>query len=243
MHEVSSCGFPHSDIRGSPIMCISPRLFAAYHVFLRPKVPRHPPRVLVRLTTLFYGRLCIAIYTGLCLLSLSICPRQSFIELRSPFALQQLPFCAFSSMFVSGKTLIPTVSCLRLFLEASFLLMSSFSFAYVHFSVRSARSFHICGFQGASRSSRLSGLPSSHGLLSFGAGPFIYTASVLLRVPPSFRLPLYSRFWRPPALPHRLQCSTIGRMRLNRRVRYGYGCFPHTYRHQKFPSYPSITQQ
>ena len=50
MHEVSSCGFPHSDIRGSLIMCISPRLFAAYHVFHRPKVPRHPPRVLVRLT-------------------------------------------------------------------------------------------------------------------------------------------------------------------------------------------------
>ena len=50
MHEVCSCGFPHSDIRGSLIMCISPRLFAAYHVFHRPKVPRHPPRVLVRLT-------------------------------------------------------------------------------------------------------------------------------------------------------------------------------------------------
>ena len=32
--------------------------------------------------------------------------------------------------------------------------------------------------------------------------------------------------WRPPALPHRLQCSTIGRSGLNRRVRDGYGCFP-----------------
>ena len=32
--------------------------------------------------------------------------------------------------------------------------------------------------------------------------------------------------WRPPALPHRLQCSTIGRLGLNRRVRDGYGCFP-----------------
>ena len=32
--------------------------------------------------------------------------------------------------------------------------------------------------------------------------------------------------WRPPALPHRLQCSTIGRLRLNRRVRDGNGCFP-----------------
>ena len=32
--------------------------------------------------------------------------------------------------------------------------------------------------------------------------------------------------WQPPALPHRLQCSTIGRLRLNHRVRDGYGCFP-----------------
>ena len=40
--------------------------------------------------------------------------------------------------------------------------------------------------------------------------------------------------WRPPALPHRLQCSTIGRLRLNRRVRDGNGCFPQAHRHQKF---------
>ena len=33
-------------------------------------------------------------------------------------------------------------------------------------------------------------------------------------------------FWQPPALPHRLQCSTIGRLWLNLRVRDGYGCFP-----------------
>ena len=38
--------------------------------------------------------------------------------------------------------------------------------------------------------------------------------------------------WRPPTLPHRLQCSTIGRLGLNRRVRDGYGCVPQTHRHQ-----------
>ena len=32
--------------------------------------------------------------------------------------------------------------------------------------------------------------------------------------------------WRPPALPHRLQCSTIGRSGLNHRVRDGNGCVP-----------------
>ena len=40
--------------------------------------------------------------------------------------------------------------------------------------------------------------------------------------------------WRPPALPHRLQCSTIGRLRLNRRVRDGNGCFPQAHRYQKY---------
>ena len=32
--------------------------------------------------------------------------------------------------------------------------------------------------------------------------------------------------WHPPALPYRLQHSTIGRSCLNRRVRDGNGCFP-----------------
>ena len=43
----------------------------------------------------------------------------------------------------------------------------------------------------------------------------------------------FSLIRRPPALPHRLQCSTIGRLRLNRRVRDGNGCFPQAHRHQK----------
>ena len=48
--EVSSAGFPHSDISGSLDMCSSPKLFAAYHVFHRLPVPRHSPCALVRLT-------------------------------------------------------------------------------------------------------------------------------------------------------------------------------------------------
>ena len=41
--EVCSAGFPHSEICGSQDMCSSPQLIAAYHVFLRLSVPRHPP--------------------------------------------------------------------------------------------------------------------------------------------------------------------------------------------------------
>ena len=50
MTGVLPAGFPHSDICGSKIICISPQLFAAYHVFLRLLVPRHPPCALLRLT-------------------------------------------------------------------------------------------------------------------------------------------------------------------------------------------------
>ena len=41
------------------------------------------------------------------------------------------------------------------------------------------------------------------------------------------------RLWQPPALPCRLQHSTIGRLGLNHRVRDGYGCSPQAHRHQK----------
>ena len=50
MAGVLPAGFPHSDICGSGLICSSPQLFAAYHVFLRLSVPRHPPYALLRLT-------------------------------------------------------------------------------------------------------------------------------------------------------------------------------------------------
>ena len=52
--KVFSVGFPHSDICGSMCICHSPQLFAAYHVFLRLLVPRHPPCALFRLIFTFY---------------------------------------------------------------------------------------------------------------------------------------------------------------------------------------------
>ena len=48
--EVCSSGFPHSDISGSLDICSSPKLFAAYHVFHRLLVPRHPPCALSSIT-------------------------------------------------------------------------------------------------------------------------------------------------------------------------------------------------
>ena len=50
IREGFSRGFPHSEICGSQCICHSPQLFAAYHVFLRLLVPRHPPCALTSLT-------------------------------------------------------------------------------------------------------------------------------------------------------------------------------------------------
>ena len=50
IHEVFSCGFPHSEICGSMDICSLPQLIAAYHVFHRLLVPRHPPCALTTLT-------------------------------------------------------------------------------------------------------------------------------------------------------------------------------------------------
>ena len=51
--EVFSSRFPHSEISGSMDICSSPKLFAAYHVFHRLLVPRHPPYALISITKRF----------------------------------------------------------------------------------------------------------------------------------------------------------------------------------------------
>ena len=48
--DMTLCGFPHSDVCGSLLVCSSPQLFAAYHVLLRLLVPRHSPCALCSLT-------------------------------------------------------------------------------------------------------------------------------------------------------------------------------------------------
>ena len=48
-------GLPHSDTRGSRAICASPRIFAACHVLLRLRKPRHPPSALLRFSYVFSG--------------------------------------------------------------------------------------------------------------------------------------------------------------------------------------------
>ena len=98
----------------------------------------------------------------------------------------------------------------------------------------------ICGFQGTSsflagfishQNLRTSFLTSDHWSNQlyqqrFPAVPGWHASvgarSIFISTFPCF---LFGR-WQPPALPHRLQCSTIGRLGLNHRVRDGNGCFP-----------------
>ena len=54
--EVHSSRFPHSEISGSKDICSSPKLFAAYHVFHRLLVPRHPPCALSSITNFLLPR-------------------------------------------------------------------------------------------------------------------------------------------------------------------------------------------
>ena len=56
MTGVCPAGFPHSDISGSSDICSSPKLFAAYHVFHRLLVPRHPPCALSSITNFLLSR-------------------------------------------------------------------------------------------------------------------------------------------------------------------------------------------
>ena len=65
VRKVSLRGFPHSDICGSMCMCHSPQLFAAYHVFHRLSVPRHPPCALLRLT--LFSSLPLSVASGMLL--------------------------------------------------------------------------------------------------------------------------------------------------------------------------------
>ncbi len=52
-------GFPHSEIDGSKVVRTSPSLIAAYHVFHRLLMPRHPPNALKTLNRTFtYSKIC-----------------------------------------------------------------------------------------------------------------------------------------------------------------------------------------
>ena len=58
-------GLSHSEILGSILVCKSPKLIAAYHVFRRLQEPRHPPYAL----QYFLTRYTVAYYDCITLIS------------------------------------------------------------------------------------------------------------------------------------------------------------------------------
>ena len=77
-------GLPHSDICGSMIICISPQLFAAYHVLRSLWEPRHPPCALI----------CFSLKIAFTLSSTFFCSSLVNELLRS-----KQPFCRLSTNF------------------------------------------------------------------------------------------------------------------------------------------------
>ena len=59
MTGLQPAGLSHSDIRGSILVCKSPRLFAAFHVLRRLQEPRHPPYALSYFLTPAYSLLSV----------------------------------------------------------------------------------------------------------------------------------------------------------------------------------------
>ena len=99
--ELSSAGFPHSDICGSSDICSLPQLFAAYHVLLRLLVPRHPPYALLRLIN-------------------SSCQHELFM----PSSQTSL----FEVILVLAEVSFPTSFFLKLFFASEFFILPTFLF-------------------------------------------------------------------------------------------------------------------
>ena len=73
-NAIACIGLPHSDICGSQGICPSPQLFAAYHVLLRLREPRHPPYALFSLRYAFKASLSGKVFIWFRLFLLSKIP-------------------------------------------------------------------------------------------------------------------------------------------------------------------------
>ena len=65
MTGLQPAGLPHSEIRGSMLVCSSPRLIAAYHVLHRLSMPRHPPYALTYLSSAILHGPSLRLYDAL----------------------------------------------------------------------------------------------------------------------------------------------------------------------------------
>ena len=180
-------------------ICSSPQLFAAYHVFLRLLVPRHPPCALINLTITLLHSVATVGRSEL----FSVCNLRYLCLLLNDF-----------SFF------------LRIFRCASDVLKLACSFLYKHLFL----DISVCSFQCTIFYSCWLFL-ISHYMLKFLLTSNHWSNQHLCK---TFSWMISFLIRQPPALPCRLQHSTMGRLGLNHRVRDVDGCFPQAHRHRKF---------
>ena len=111
MTALHADGLSHSEIRGSKVICTSPRLIAAYHVLHRLHEPRHPPCALIH----FLGR-CRRNNGGISYFQL--CPAKSGNTSFLSFTLQFRVSICQRSLFLLLKEIVeniglePMTSCM-----------------------------------------------------------------------------------------------------------------------------------
>ena len=198
-------GFPHSEISGSQPVCGSPKLIAAYHVFHRLSVPRHPPCALLCLTFCTVHRMinhsvcCILIINNLAWLFMITIVCRSF---------DQRPIIA----LVNNNLIFALTS-------KTDLVVSMFACFCIRFS-RCQNTLLATCCQDIHRH------PEWRQRDSNSRPPACKAGALPTELCPQINA------WHPPILPCSHPHSTVGRKGLNRRVRDGNGCYPFTHRHQ-----------
>ena len=145
IHDSSSWRFPHSEIHGSRLICSSPWLIAACHVFLRLLMPRHSPCALVRLNSL-YERYLYPLMVHSILSRIAESRFTVFLEFKLAYhrvigKIVLLPF------FYLGKTFNLSIKIFSLVIDLHFFRSTMILFRVSHFSFRFIRfSMNISSF-------------------------------------------------------------------------------------------------
>ena len=98
--------------------------------------------------------------------------------------------------------------------------------------------FSVFGFQGTNPDRDSSVIKDKKHFLPLIADEAFASWNRKFKLTYILNLDNFQNIRQPPALPYRLQHSTIGRLSLNHRVRDGNGCVPQAHRHRKCLFFP-----
>ena len=131
----------------------------------------------------------------------------------APLVLGLFVACLVTLSCNTSDVLIESFELLLIF-DLLFMILSRYSFQYVVFKVRGTPQAKLLSANGDGEIRTLDPLLARQVLSQLSYTPILVVMYYLILIR------------QPPALPHRLQCSTIGRLGLNHRVRDGNGCVP-----------------